>query len=57
VLLGIAHAARESASAHGRPVEPPDEALRRALAAAIGDEAFDAAYAEGQRTPVTAFAP
>jgi hypothetical protein len=57
VLLGIAHAAREFASAHGRPVEPPDEELHRALATTLGDEAFDAAYAEGQRTPVTAFAP
>jgi hypothetical protein len=57
VVLGVAHTAREAATAHRRPVEPPDEALRRALTKALGVEAFDAAHDEGQRTPVTAFAP
>jgi len=51
VLLGAAHAARESASAHMRPAEPPDEELRRSLARVLGTAAFDAAYGEGKRLP------
>lgn len=53
VLLGTAHAARESASAHMRPTQPPDQELRRTLVRALGTAAFDAAYAEGQRLSPT----
>jgi ABC-type multidrug transport system fused ATPase/permease subunit len=53
VLLGVAHAARESATAHGQPIEASDQELRRTLAEILGDEAFHAAHVEGQRTPVT----
>ena len=49
LLLGAAHTARKSASAHMRPARPPDEELRRSLARALGAAAFDAAYGEGKR--------
>jgi len=49
VLLGTAHIARASASAHMRPIHAPDQELRRSLARVLGDAAFDAAYGEGQR--------
>jgi hypothetical protein len=49
VLLGAAHTARESASAHMRPIQPPDEELRRSLVRVLGPEAFDTAYGEGER--------
>ena len=49
VLLGTAHAARESASARMRPARPPDEGLRRSLVRALGTAAFNAAHGEGQR--------
>lgn len=48
VLLGTARTARESASAHRRPAQPPDQELRRSLARALGTAAFDAAYREGK---------
>jgi hypothetical protein len=55
VLLGTAHAARESASAHMRPTEPPDQELRRSLAGMLGAAAFETAYGEGkQLTPTQA---
>jgi predicted ATPase/DNA-binding CsgD family transcriptional regulator len=50
-LLGAAHTARESASAHMRPARPPDEELRRSLARVLGTAAFDAAYGEGKQLP------
>ena len=49
LLLGAAHTARKSASAHMRPARPPDEELRRSLARALGTAAFNAAYGEGKR--------
>jgi hypothetical protein len=49
VFLGAAHTARESASAHMRPTQPPDQELRRSLVRVLGTEAFDAAYGEGKR--------
>jgi hypothetical protein len=36
VLLGMAHAARESATAHRRPVNPSDETLHHALTETLG---------------------
>ncbi len=53
VLLGTAHAARDSATAHMRPAQPPDEELRRSLARVLGTAAFDAAYGEGKRLSPT----
>jgi predicted ATPase/DNA-binding CsgD family transcriptional regulator len=53
VLLGTAHTAREAASAHMRPTEPPDQELRRSLIRVLGTAAFDAAYSEGQRLSPT----
>jgi predicted ATPase/DNA-binding CsgD family transcriptional regulator len=47
-LLGAAHAARESASAHMRPSQPPDHGLHRSLGQALGAP-FDAAFSEGKR--------
>jgi hypothetical protein len=49
VLLGTADAARESATAHMRSTQPPDEELRRSLARVLGTAVFDAAYSEGKR--------
>jgi hypothetical protein len=49
VLLGTAHIARDSASAHMRPTQAPDQELRRSLARLLGSAVFDAAYGEGQR--------
>jgi hypothetical protein len=49
VLLGAAHRARESASAHMRPIQPPDQALRRSLADELGAAGFDSAHSEGER--------
>jgi len=51
ILLGTAHTARESASAHMRPIQPPDEQLHRSLAQTLGDAAFDTAYTEGRHLP------
>ncbi|MEO3860974.1 LuxR C-terminal-related transcriptional regulator [Acrocarpospora sp. B8E8] len=48
VLLGTAYAARESASAHMRPIQPPDEELRRSLVQVLGAGAFATAYGEGE---------
>jgi len=48
VLLGAAHTARQSASAHMRPVHPPDEELRRFLVRVLGAAAFDGAHGEGE---------
>jgi predicted ATPase/DNA-binding CsgD family transcriptional regulator len=48
VLLGTAHTARASASAHLRPVQPSDGELRQSLARVLGTAAFDAAYREGK---------
>jgi predicted ATPase/DNA-binding CsgD family transcriptional regulator len=53
VLLGCAHTARNSASAHMRPIEPSDEELRRSLKRILGTAAFDTAHAEGERTSPT----
>lgn len=49
MILGAAQAARESASPHLGPGQPPDEELRRSLALALGAAAFDANYGEGKR--------
>jgi hypothetical protein len=55
ILLGTAHRARESATAHMRPVQPPDEKLRQTLTQTLGVTAFAAAYTEGERqTPTEA---
>ena len=55
MLLGTAHTARESASAHMRPTEPPDQELRRSLVRMLGTAAFKTAYGEGKRlTPTQA---
>ncbi len=48
-LLGTAHAARESATAHMRPVEQPEQDLRRSLVRVLGAAAFDAARHTGER--------
>jgi tetratricopeptide (TPR) repeat protein len=53
VLLGTAHIARDSASVHMRPIQAPDQELRRSLARLLGSVAFDAAYGEGQRLSPT----
>ncbi|MFG2044878.1 ATP-binding protein [Dactylosporangium sp. NPDC048998] len=53
MLLGTAHAAREAASAGTRPLQPPDGALRRSVAEALGGAAFDAVHAEGGRLSPT----
>ena len=47
VLLGTANRTRESAKAHMRTIEPPNEELRRSLVELMGGADFDAAYAEG----------
>jgi hypothetical protein len=49
VLLGTARAARESASAHMRPAQPPDQELRRSLVRVLGAADFNEAHADGQR--------
>jgi hypothetical protein len=49
VFLGAAHAARESATAPMRPIQPPDEELQRSLVRVLGSAAFEAAYREGGR--------
>jgi predicted ATPase/DNA-binding CsgD family transcriptional regulator len=49
ILLGTAHIARESASAHMRPIHAPDQELHRSLARLLGSAAFETAYSEGQR--------
>jgi predicted ATPase/DNA-binding CsgD family transcriptional regulator len=51
VLLGTAHTARESGSAHLQPIPPPDAQLSRILAQALGSAAFEDAYKEGERLP------
>lgn len=48
MLPGTAYAARESATAHMRPIQAPDDELRRSLAQALGIAAFEAAYREGR---------
>jgi len=53
MLLGTAHIARDSASGHMRPIQAPDQELRRLLARLLGSAAFDAAYGEGQRLSPT----
>jgi hypothetical protein len=50
MLLGTAHTARQSASAH-LPAQPPDRELRRSLEQVLGTAAFDAAYSEGKLMP------
>jgi predicted ATPase/DNA-binding CsgD family transcriptional regulator len=47
VLLGTAHAVRQSAAEHLRPVPPADETLHHALAQELGEAAFNSAYGEG----------
>jgi hypothetical protein len=49
VLLGTAHAARESATAHMRPAEQPEQDLRESLVGALGVAEFDAARHTGER--------
>lgn len=53
VLLGVADGARETASAHMRPLRAPDETLRRSLVKALGTADFDTAHAEGGRLSPT----
>jgi hypothetical protein len=53
MLLGAAHAARESAGAHMRPLRTDDEELRHSLIRALGAATFDRRYADGQRTSPT----
>jgi hypothetical protein len=49
VLLGAAGAARDSAAGlHVRPIDPPDEELRRRLIGALGAAAFEGAHREGK---------
>lgn len=55
VLLGAAHRVRQAADAHQRPVQPPEEHLRRSLVQAMGAAAFDSAHREGEhRSPTEA---
>jgi hypothetical protein len=53
VILGAAHTARESASAHMRPLEPSDGELRRSLVHLLGKPAFDSSHEEGERLSPT----
>jgi predicted ATPase/DNA-binding CsgD family transcriptional regulator len=53
VLVGASQAARNSASAHMRPIEPPDEELRRSLKEILGNAPFETAHAEGERISPT----
>jgi hypothetical protein len=53
VVLGAAHTARATASAHMRPIEPPDEELHRSLVQVLGKAAFDTAHREGERLSLT----
>jgi tetratricopeptide (TPR) repeat protein len=53
VILGAAHTARESASAHMRPLEPPDGELHRSLLRVLGKAGFDSAHEEGERLSPT----
>jgi hypothetical protein len=53
LLLGSAHDARRRATAHMRPAQPPDRALRRSLVQVLGTEDFTSAHAEGQRMSPT----
>jgi predicted ATPase/DNA-binding CsgD family transcriptional regulator len=53
VLLGAGRTARESATAHMRPLRPPDDDLRRSLERELGNAAVDTAYAEGKRLSPT----
>jgi predicted ATPase/DNA-binding CsgD family transcriptional regulator len=55
VLLGAAHAARDAATAHMRPSQPPDPKLRESLRQTLGAGALASADAEGRRmTPAEA---
>jgi hypothetical protein len=49
VLLGAAHAARESASAHRQSIHPPDARLSESLQRTLGASAFDREYRHGER--------
>ena len=51
MLLGTAHTARERASAHMRPIQRPDDDLRRRLVHTLGAVGFDDAYHHGERLP------
>jgi MalT-like TPR region len=53
ILLGTAHTARESASAHMRPIQPPDDRLRQQLIHILGTAAFEDAYRDGERLSPT----
>ncbi len=53
MLLGTAHTARESASAHMRPIDPPDNRLRQRLIDTLGAAGFDDAHREGERASPT----
>ena len=53
VLLGVAHRVRAAASGHLRPIQPPDEHLRRSLVQAMGGAAFDNAHREGEHQSPT----
>jgi len=53
ILLGTAHTARESASAHMRPLQPPDDQLRQQLMHTLGIAAFEDAYRDGERLSPT----
>src|SRR6266487_519478 len=52
-LLGTAHTARESASGHMQPIQPPDGELRRSLVRTLGTAAFDTAHREGEHLSPT----
>ena len=55
MLLGAAHTARESASAHRQPIHPPDMQLRQSLQRTLGASAFDHEYRHGEQfTPAEA---
>jgi predicted ATPase/DNA-binding CsgD family transcriptional regulator len=49
LLLGTALTARESAPAHMRPVQPPDEELQRSLERVLGAAVYATACGEGKR--------
>ena len=49
VLLGAAHTTRAAATTYMRPIQTPDEALRRSLVQALGASAFEVAHGQGER--------
>jgi predicted ATPase/DNA-binding CsgD family transcriptional regulator len=53
LLLGAAHTALGSATAHWRPLQPRDDDLRHSLVQVLGVEDFNAAHGEGERLSPT----